>query len=393
MKKKNYLLCGLISILVGCGGSDSSTPPPVVTPPVTGPTIDPPATSIGFIESVSPEGDTATVNGRQFSVRGVTYSDRMLPKDELEVGMEVETSGDSGQGFDFKLKPTFTGVIGDINRVTGSFTVNGISLTFANLAANINNGDWVMVFTTVAPDGSYKVISVIKTNTQDFLDMAEIEGKITGLNEQAYTFSIKGVTVSYANAQYAFTLQEGQWVEVEGVMVGNQFIAQKIELDSYDMFDGFVGNYEIEGIISWVAVDKSAFELNHRGRFNVLSNTYFEGGNKSMLTPGRQVEITAYSQGNKFYARKVEFENDFDFDFDLGGMFEFECSGQATNYTGSSFEMRCGFPATQRTIYIDYQTHFDEMLPSQIPFTLIDVEGVIINQRYMAREIEPFDFD
>lgn len=393
MKKKNYLLCGLISILVGCGGSDSSTPPPVVNPPVTGPTIAPPTTSIGFIESVSPDGGTARINGQEFPVRSVTYSDRDLPKNELEIDMQVEASGDTSQGVDLKIKPTFTGVIGNINRVTGSFTVNGISLTFANLAANINDGDWVMVFATLSPDGTYKVISVIKTATQDFFDMAEIEGKVTGLNEQAHTFSIKGVIVSYANAQYAFTLQEGQWVEVEGVMVGNQFVAQKIELDSYDMFDDYVGNYEIEGIISWVSTDKSAFELNHRGRFNVLSTTYFEGGNKSMLTPGRQVEITAYSQGNKFYARKVEFENDYDFDFDFGDMFEFECSGQATNYTGSSFNMQCGFPATQRTIYIDYQTHFDEISPDQIPFRLIDVEGVIINQRYMAREIEPFDFD
>ncbi len=402
MIKKITIIGTLAFLLIGCGGDDDGVNvpvfPPIINPtPTPDPNTPPPAATVGLIESIDRQRQEINVNGRNYKVKSVSYSNRDVPFDDLEVDMQVSTSGNGGsnQDVDVKVEPTLSGIIHKIDRTNGSFTVNGVPLAFKALSPLIFEGDWVMVSSTISPDGSYQVTSVVKISSNDFMDFAEIEGKVTDLNKQNLTFRIKGVLIDYANAQI-FTLQlaEGQWVDVEGIMMEERFLASKIELDSYDGFDGLFGNFEIEGIISWVAADKSVFELNHRGRFNLLPSTYFQQGNKSMLTVGRHIEINAYSKNNKSYVTVVEFENDFDFDFDdMFPNFEFECTGRASNYTRSSFMMSCGFPATQRTIYIDYQTHFDEMRPDQIPYVYLDVEGVIINKRYIAREIEPLDFD
>ena len=374
---KKITLATLIGlILTGCGGGggdDSTAPqPPVETKPQA---------VQGTINAVNVPANTIEVNGYSYDVVSVAYgTDTQFSIKDLQKNMMVAVSTSSKAGALVQLEPTMVGKVTYIDRANSTFVINGATLTFS-LDQNIDVNDWVMVSSLPQATETglgYKVLSVVKFEHEGIVGQYEVEGRLSSLDKNYEQFTLGAAThVNYSGARIEdnATLQNGQWVEVKGQMKGDTFDASEVDVETYDASDN---DNEIEGVVTWVSNDKSQFELNARGHFMVTGSTYFEDGTKANLNMGVMVEVTAVNG----IAREIEFENDFDGDFG-DAWHEFEKKGVLANITATSFTVN-GF-----NIEIDSQTIIDDNQKLvDLDGFRVEVEGVIIGNRYVAREIE-----
>ena len=380
---KKLLLLSVIGLtLAGCGGSDDNTEP---TPMAN------PSSVIGTVDSVNSESNTVTVNGYSYQIADVTYGSTSLPTTYLQPNMMVQIGSNISRStaVNVQLEPTMIGIIRIIDANT--FSLNGATLTFNGLSSEIENGDRVMVSSLPTANAGYKVLSVVKFDIE-FGEPDEIEGRISNINVNTQTFTL-GANVNVQYDERIINLQIGQWVEVEGAMQGNDFVASKVEVENYDHFNG---DNEVEGIVTWVAKDQSEFTLNYRGSFVVDNTTRFEDGLKAHLKQGVEVEVRSRMNAGKRIATIVEFDDmDSDQDNEWDGK-EFECEGLVSNLDqdGRTFTMtRCenGFDQVipNRTVTIDAQTRFDGILEQNITNGIhIEVEGFIIGDQNIASEVE-----
>ncbi|MDW2143998.1 DUF5666 domain-containing protein, partial [Vibrio sp. 1833] len=226
-------------------------------------------------------------------------------------------------------------------------------------------------------------------------DMYEIEGRIASIDANQGTFKLgANITVSYHSVDQ---LKVGQWVEAEGKMEGGTFVASDVEIEGYDNLEN---DSDVEGIVTWVANDYSEFSLNYRGAFFVDNATRFEDGSKMSLKQGQEVDVSSVLRNGKRIATVVEFEApDFDDNHQWQGK-EFECEGYVSNYDANArtFEIeRCENDADQRLnnklVVIDAQTQFQGIEELNLNGARVEVDGVIINNQNVAREIEREGYD
>ncbi|HHF2904698.1 TPA: DUF5666 domain-containing protein [Vibrio diabolicus] len=392
--KKLALISVVGLALSGCGGSDGgsnsdSTP----TQPVVKPSV-----AIGSVEAVNAEENTLTVNGYTYHVSGVVYGDTSMqladvePKMMVQVGTDVRKASDDG--FLVTLEPTITGRVTAIDYVKKTFAVNGVDLQFDGLSDDIEINDWVMVSSLPTADAGYRVLSVVEIDVDnDYPTLGsyyELEGRITSIDENAATFKLgSNITVSYDNISQ---LSIGQWVEVEGEMQNGVFMANEVEVEGYDVISN---DSDVEGIVTWVANDYSEFSLNYRGAFFIDNATRFEDGSKANLKQGQEVEVTSVMKNGKRIATVIEFEQpDFDDNNQWQGK-EFECEGYVSNYDAEArtFDIeRCENDADQllnnTTVVIDAQTRFQGIEELNLNGARVEVDGVIINDQNIAREVE-----
>ncbi|MCS0411881.1 DUF5666 domain-containing protein [Vibrio diabolicus] len=392
--KKLALISVVGLALSGCGGSgggsnsDSTPTQPVVKPSV----------AIGSVEAVNAEENTLTVNGYTYHVSRVVYGDTSMqladvePKMMVQVGTDVRKASDDG--FLVTLEPTITGRVTAIDYVKKTFTVNGVDLQFDGLSDDIELNDWVMVSSLPTADAGYRVLSVVEIDVDnDYPTLGsyyELEGRITSIDENAGTFKLgTNITVSYDNISQ---LSIGQWVEVEGEMQNGIFMANEVEVEGYDVISN---DSDVEGIVTWVANDYSEFSLNYRGAFFIDNATRFEDGSKANLKQGQEVEVTSVMKNGKRIATVIEFEQpDFDDNNQWQGK-EFECEGYVSNYDAEArtFNIeRCENDADQllnnTTVVIDVQTRFQGIEELNLNGARVEVDGVIINDQNIAREVE-----
>lgn len=392
--KKLALISVVGLALSGCGGSgggsnsDSTPTQPVVKPSV----------AIGSVEAVNAEENTLTVNGYTYHVSGVVYGDTSMqladvePKMMVLVGTDVRKASDDG--FLVTLEPTITGRVTAIDYVKKTFTVNGVDLQFDGLSDDIEINDWVMVSSLPTADAGYRVLSVVEIDVDnDYPTLEsyyELEGRITSIDENAGTFKLgTNITVSYDNISQ---LSIGQWVEVEGEMQNGVFMANEVEVEGYDVISN---DSDVEGIVTWVANDYSEFSLNYRGAFFIDNATRFEDGSKANLKQGQEVEVTSVMKNGKRIATVIEFEQpDFDDNNQWQGK-EFECEGYVSNYDAEArtFDIeRCENDADQllnnTTVVIDAHTRFQGIEELNLNGARVEVDGVIINDQNIAREVE-----
>ncbi|HHX8282431.1 DUF5666 domain-containing protein [Vibrio diabolicus] len=397
--KKLALISVVGLALSGCGGSgggsnsDSTPTQPVVKPSV----------AIGSVEAVNAEENTLTVNGYTYHVSGVVYGDTSMqladvePKMMVQVGTDVRKASDDG--FLVTLEPTITGRVTAIDYVKKTFTVNGVDLQFDGLSDDIEINDWVMVSSLPTADAGYRVLSVVEIDVDnDYPTLGsyyELEGRITSIDENAGTFKLgTNITVSYDNISQ---LSIGQWVEVEGEMQNGIFMANEVEVEGYDVIRN---DSDVEGIVTWVANDYSEFSLNYRGAFFIDNATRFEDGSKANLKQGQEVEVTSVMKNGKRIATVIEFEQpDFDDNNQWQGK-EFECEGYVSNYDAEArtFNIeRCENDADQllnnTTVVIDVQTRFQGIEELNLNGARVEVDGVIINDQNIAREVELDAYD
>ncbi|ROV60950.1 hypothetical protein EGH82_07220 [Vibrio ponticus] len=380
--KKLVLVSVLGALLTGCGGGDGGS-----SDKDSSHNEQRPSAAQGTIERVS--GNTVTVNGHQYDVASVSYSTVELSSSQLEPGMLIALSASKTRatGNHVQLEPTITGTITDINRNAGTFRVNGVPLTYSALSPEIENNNWVMVSSLPTANAGYKVLSVVKFDDVALSGIFEVEGTVSNLTSDQFKLGA-GLTVSYTNDKVEDgPLANGVWVEVEGKTSGSTITATNIEVESYNDIDN---DTEIEGLVTWVANDKSSFELNYRGRFNVTSQTRFQDGNKNHLVQGTMVEVTT---GSSNTALEIEFDNDGndsddwnDNDIDIEG------TVNAINSSNKSFTIGGSDLNKLDTVYVNQFTEFDDGLTfSTLTQQAIEVEAYIVNGQYIASEIERLD--
>ena len=389
---KKITLATLIGlVLTGCGGGggdDSASPqPPVETKPQL---------VMGTIDRIDPVNNEITVNGIPYQVNDVEYANKPLVDGIalLQPQMMVELTALTKSNVTVSIEPTMVGIISDITAKT--FIVNGVTLNYKvnpELA-----GEWVMVSSlpVVTELGlGYKVLSVIQIEKDDFGNRYELEGRLTNLNEYDHTFKIGASTlVNFSKAAnlgeiecdddrqgiQCLTSADRQWVEVSGEMLDGVFMADEVEIERDDAKGKKV---EIEGIITDINSDKTKFTLNARNQFTISHQTKIEYNDqyvdKNRLVIGSFIEVEALNG----VAQEIELDSD---DSNVSDLREFEKKGILANITATSFTVN-GFK-----IDIDIQTIVDnnEKLVDLDGFR-VEVEGVIIGTRYVAREIERED--
>ncbi|MGI3037658.1 DUF5666 domain-containing protein [Vibrio diabolicus] len=392
--KKLALISVVGLALSGCGGSgggsnSDSTPTQLVVKP---------SVAIGSVEAVNAEENTLTVNGYTYHVSGVVYGDTSMqladvePKMMVQVGTDVRKASDDG--FLVTLEPTITGRVTAIDYVKKTFTVNGVDLQFDGLSDDIEINDWVMVSSLPTADAGYRVLSVVEIDVDnDYPTLGsyyELEGRITSIDENAAMFKLgSNITVSYDNISQ---LSIGQWVEVEGEMQNGVFMANEVEVEGYDVISN---DSDVEGIVTWVANDYSEFSLNYRGAFFIDNATRFEDGSKANLKQGQEVEVTSVMKNGKRIATVIEFEQpDFDDNNQWQGK-EFECEGYVSNYDAEArtfnierYENDADQLLNNTTVVIDVQTRFQGIEELNLNGARVEVDGVIINDQNIAREVE-----
>ncbi|UQA53770.1 DUF5666 domain-containing protein [Vibrio sp. ED002] len=391
--KKLALVAAVGMALSGCGGSGdggSSSPQPAAKP----------SSAIGTVESVNEAKSTITVNGYTYRVSEVMYGSKETNLGAVQPNMMVQVGSGTEKSTEepvvVTLEPTMTGTVTAIDHINKTFTVNGVELHFEGLSDEIDQGDWVMVSSLPTADAGYKVLSVVKFDF-DYNGPDEIEGRISSIDTNNGTFKLgANVTVSYDRVD---GLSVGEWVEAEGTMQGDVFMATEVEVENYD---SLIGDNDVEGIVTWVANDYSQFSLNYRGNFVVDNATRFEDGTKTDLKQGQEVEVTSVMKNGVRTATEVEIDGpDFDGDHDSNWQGkEFECEGVVTNYNVNTetFQVsRCENDADQvmsnNTVVIDAQTRFEGLEKHNLNGTKVEIEGVIINNQNVAREVEAESHD
>ncbi|MCK8080929.1 DUF5666 domain-containing protein [Vibrio sp. 1CM24A] len=389
--KKLALISVVGLILTGCGGSDSNSNGSNDN------NTQAPSAIQGTIDSVS--GNTIVVNGYSYEVDSANYAGEDVAIADLEKNMMVSISSNARSasahtsGAQVGLEPTIVGLISNTNHNNGTFKVNGIALTFTNLSGEIENGDWVMVSSLPTANAGYKVLSVVKFEHSNLTESVEVEGLISDLNESTFKLGAN-LSVDYSiahidNDKSSNGLSNGLWVEVTGSMVGSILQADEVEVEDFDEIDN---DTEIEGIITWVANDKSAFDLSYKGRFLVNDNTRYEDGNKSNLTIGTEVEVTTKQANGENVATEIEFEhnddsqdwNDNDIDFE--GVVQ-SIDEQALNFIIKTI-------SGSQTVYVNQNTRYEDGLSFHtLHGQRIEAEAYKVNNQYIASEIEAEDND
>ena len=387
--KKLVLVSLLGAVLAGCGGGGGSDDKSDNN------NNHRPNAAQGTIERVS--GNVITVNGHQYDVASVNYlagdENVALSTTQLSPGMLVALSPNPTRavGQHVQLEPTIAGIITITNKDSGQFTVNGVALTFPKLSAlvdqgHIRSGDWVMVSSLPTATDGYKVLSVVKFENEILKDHFEIEGTISNLDKTNLRFNLSAaLTVIYTqNSVEGGELANGLWVEVEGKAIGNTINATEVEIETYDDIDN---DTEIEGLLTWVANDKSAFELNYRGRFNVTAQTRFEDGNKNHLVQGTMIEVTT---GTNNTALEIEFDNDNDDSNSWNGN-DIDIEGTVNSIDETNMSFTIGSRNID-TVYVNRFTEFDDGLTFRsLTQQEVEVEAFIVNGQYIASEIERLD--
>ena len=386
---KKLMMIGLLgAVLAGCGGGDGDS-----NDSSSDNNNRRPSAAQGTIERVS--GNSIMVNGHQYDVASVSYraggATVELDATQLQSGMLVALSASPTRaaGQHVQLDPTITGIINITNKEAGQFTVNGVALTFSELSAlvdqgHIQDGSWVMVSSLPTATDGYKVLSVVKFDDFELQGIFEVEGTVSNLDSDHRSFNLGAVlTVDYSNVDDSGAhaqLSNGLWVEVEGKYdnANAKINATEIEIETYDDIDN---DTEIEGLVTWVANDKSAFELNYRGRFTITSQTRFEDGTQSQLNQGVMVEVTT---GTNNIALEVEFDND---DNDTGDWSnnDIDMTGVVTALDRNSNS----FTIKNKEVFINRFTEFDDGLSfDTIETKTIEVEAYKVNNQLIASEIE-----
>lgn len=292
------------------------------------------------------------------------------------------------------LEPTMVGVITNINKDTGDFKINGMVLSAEkSMLAEIDNNDWVMISSLPTANAGYHVLSIVKFESDPLNGEVEMEGIVNHLNDNQFTLG-SNFTVTYNQVviEDNVKLSNGQWVEVTGSMAdGATLVASEIEVEEYDNLDQ---NTDIEGVITWVEKDKSSFELNYKGRFVVTNNTIYDDGAQNDLVVGKRVEVTAKMVNGINQAFEIEFE-DADNDW-------LEPEGRDLQGNIVSIDLNATSPffviktiREDKTVFITTRTEFDDHLTAgtlRVGMT-IEVETYLVNDQYMAIEIEEYDND
>jgi hypothetical protein len=213
--------------------------------------------------------------------------------------------------YDDAVQGPVQGPITDVDPLTRSFSVMGISVTMHKVSTVFAN----VTFDTLQSDdlvdvsGYFDAAGVLLATRIEHMNGSEIEvkGTITGFAGNTFTLTVEHAATAYSvDATVAELpaggLAENQFVEVKGTLAGNAIAATRVELRSEGFDD--LENASIEGIVTdfngiddfrvaGQPVNASVAEFNPASLVGNLSN-------------GTEVEVQGPIQGGVLMASKLE---------------------------------------------------------------------------------------
>jgi len=250
----------------------------------------------------------------------ISVSDGTDDDTVLGIGMVVTVDGTlnddgvTGTAKTIQYDPTVQGPVQgpivNVDPLTRSFTVMGISVTVQNNTVFSN-----VTFDTLQPDdwvdvsGFFDPNGVLQATRLERMDGSEIvvKGTVTGLAGTAFTLKVDQAASTYPVDTTAAELPDGgladnQYVEVKGTLTGTAIDAKSVELKSEGFVDAeFVS---IEGIVT---------DYVNNGDFRVAGQPvdasvaeFIPAGLVGSLSDGVEVEVEGPIQGGVLMASRVE---------------------------------------------------------------------------------------
>ena len=306
-------------LAAGCGGGGSSS---LAGGGIggTGITASGTITAFGSIFVNGIEFETA---GASRDVDGETsVSDGTDDQAVLGIGMVVTVAGtlndDGVTGtaetikYDDAVQGPVQGPISDVNPLTRSFAVMGVSVTMHK----VNTVFAGVTFDTLQPDDLVEVSgffdaagALLATRIERKTAGAEIEvkGTVTALAGSGFTLVVDHASAAYAVDAAAAELPDGglvsnQYVEVKGTFVGNTIVATRVELKGDSLDD--VEHASIEGIVTdFNGID----DFRVAGQpVNASTAEFNPASLASSLSNGTEVEVEGSIQGGVLMASSLE---------------------------------------------------------------------------------------
>lgn len=364
-------LSALTLALTACGSSNSQSNE------LTTPTAQLPSVLIGELTATT--ATTITVNQHEIpasnaevEIDGVDGSLSDLKKGMM---VEVETNGSHATEIDYD--PNFKGPV----QVQGNvINIAGVRLTGFD-SSMVKDGDLVEVS---GYNSAYNRLTV--TYQQPISDPQtelEVEGVISALNTQQRTFSLGNILINYQQADVDGPLVNGQFVEVEGFMNGQQLLANEVDAKQHSSFDDDTDS-QLAGQVTWLNNDSTLMTINGQWQVSLNAQTRYDDGTVADLAIGRFVEIDALWQqaNNRFVAQEIEF----------GSANDVVNSNSAFSVTGLVTYTQGVATINGIEFILNNQTVFDDGLTlNNIEGRWLELEGIIADDKQTVSEVELMD--
>lgn len=125
----------------------------------------------------------------------------------------------------------------------------------------------------------------------------EVRGNVANLDIDSKTFSVLGISVSYANAEFVSDIENGTFVKAEGSYNGTTLNAHEVELELDSDRDE---NFEARGIVE---------DLNTTARtfgFFGFAVSYANARVDAQPVAGAQIQVEGVLTGNQINAHRLE---------------------------------------------------------------------------------------
>jgi hypothetical protein len=256
----------------------------------------------------SKSASSINVAGSTFSTSSSSVSgDEIGSVDAVDTGMVVSVESDgAGNAVEIEYDAEVEGVVQNIGG--GMMVVLGQNVDISqnpnfrshmSSVSDVNNIPvGAMVEVSGYSDGMGNIIATyveLEDHMADSNDEMELEGIVTALDLDNGTFMIGNQLIHFDPNSISLTMENGLNVEVDLMMVGNDFHATEIEIeDDYGDEHGEGHEIEIEGIVSGDLGTDGTFVIN--GETVMLADMveYEYGLTQADIVDGAHLEVEGY---------------------------------------------------------------------------------------------------
>ncbi len=253
------------------------------------------------------------VNGIEFSTNQATIlvNGQSATEADLEVGMKVNVIAEDNVATNVTFESEIQGPVDNIDVINNKITVLGQTVftdsatVFKGFSSlnDLQTGNFLSISGFFDATMNLRATFIEKLTS---LARMELKGYVSNLDKQSKQFEIKGQTIDYSTVASPPTLNNGDFVEIEGTLSGTTLMASEIEVE-HPLVSGNPGDkMEIEGIITTLG-SQTEFEVNGLP-VKTTSQTAFENGTSDNIALNTRVEVEgSMDASGTLVAEKVEF--------------------------------------------------------------------------------------
>jgi hypothetical protein len=267
---------------------------------------------------------SVTVNGVRYGTDDAVFTvddNSSAGLADLAVGMRVivEYTTADDEAFSVFYEPELTGPVDAVNLSSNTITVLGqtvlvntatefVGVTGIDELNEGEDGDIVEVSGFFNAAGEIQAVYVELED--DTLDEFEIKGTVEIHDPVLKTFEINGLLVNYVDLLSPPSIENGDFVEVEGNLSGEGvFQADELEIEDSVISPQDDEEVEIEGLVT--ALDPAPdvdFEVNGFP-VQLTDSTEFENGTAGDIDLDVRLEVEGHVESGILIAEQVEFES------------------------------------------------------------------------------------